>query len=106
MIPLKNTECFVPAFYLFANDRINIFDIPEGIEIILDEAFAFSTINYISIPTTVISIKNNVFANSPLELIEYKGIISQWHQIQIGEGAFDNTKIKKIVCTDGTINLD
>ena len=104
--PLISIGTFVPAYYLNHIERINLFDIPEGIEIIFDGAFSSTNLSYISIPKSVKKINSLAFANNEqLERIEYKGTRDDWKRISIQERAFSSIMAKHIECTDGNIRL-
>lgn len=65
-----------------------------------------SSLEKLSLPKRVHTIGDNAFVNcTNLKEIVFEGTMSDWNNISIGKGVFDNTSITKIICSDGTVNL-
>ena len=70
-------------------------------------AFWGSKLVSIEIPASVTYIESNAFNNSTsLETIKFKGTISEWNSVSIGdEDVFKNVPATKVICTDGEVTL-
>jgi len=65
-----------------------------------------SSLEKLSLPKRVHTIGDNAFVNcTNLKEIVFEGTMSDWNNISIGKGVFDNTSLTKIICSDGTVNL-
>lgn len=74
------------------------YDIPQGVEIICDNAFSGTGIKYLVLPNTVKYIGNSVFYYSELEHI----VLSK-NLIYIGDDAFSISCLKEIIFPEGLV---
>lgn len=96
---------YVPENFLAGSD-IESFEIPEGVKIIRDFAFADCTLQNITIPSSVTNIGSEVLGNS-LELtdINYNGTEAQWNSIKKDPYWSDGTSSFIVHCSDGDIEM-
>ena len=98
------TEIGEEAFYGYEGPSVVI---PDSVTSIGDSAFyRCSGLTSITIPNSVTSIGKNAFYGcSGLTSVNYNGTKAQWNAI--GKSSFwkNNSAIKEVVCTDGTITL-
>ena len=84
------------AFYQCALTSIVIPD--DSIESINDQVFYSSSLKNITIPTSVTAINYEAFAGCSLELVNYKGTMSQWDSIVQDNSCLSGIPIH---CSDG-----
>lgn len=98
---------YVPIRFL-ANTSVKYIHIPDHISSISNYAFfGCSMLTRITIPNSVTSIGKSVFYDcTGLTSINYNGTKDQWSKINLNSEWDENSAIKTIHCTDGTLNIN
>ena len=94
------TDTEVGDYAFVSSKNIVSIDIPEGIAVIGNNAFASSSIKNVTLPVSVQTIKSHAFIKTGLESITYKGTIAQWKALVEGDETVPNVQL---FCSDGTI---
>ena len=81
--------------------------IPEGVTKIGQTAFArCESLLSVIIPCSVMKIGCNAFIDcSSLKEIRYDGTKKQWETVEKENSWYENTRIQKVFCSDGTVEL-
>ena len=79
--------------------------IPD-VQVIDTNAFAHcDSLTALELPSTLTEIHTNAFLNSNLYDLYYKGTVSEWNGIQLGENWNSGTNIQEVQCSDGTVQV-
>ena len=104
----------VPFAYMYVGDetnpeniKITEYEIPEGIQTVMDYAFwGNKQLTYISLPHSLKSIKQHALGNCPnLRTIKYNGTWKEWKAIDSIKLNYDLIGTKYITCVDGDFNM-
>ena len=81
--------------------------IPDTVTSIGHSAFAScGKLEYVFIPRTVVMIDYDILYNTYLEELNYGGTMEQWEKINKAENWALGSSVKRIICTDGVIELN
>ena len=107
--PLKELT-FVPRNFLSSQHYPPIYvTIPDNIEYLDVNSFAISDLTTISLPANLRYIDRFAFYDTPhLQSIEFRGTKEQWKKVRkipSWISRYSITKVEKIICTDGKVNI-
>lgn len=107
--PLKELT-FVPRNFLSSQHYPPIYvTIPDNIEYLDVNSFAISDLTTISLPANLRYIDRFAFYDTPhLQSIEFRGTKEQWKKVRkipSWISRYSITKIEKIICKDGKVNI-
>lgn len=98
-LKIINEDCFDACVML------KHVELPDSLERLCKRAFSrCSNLKYCSIGKNTL-LQEEVFANSALETLEYRGTMEEYKIIAATPHALYNSSIEKIICTDGIIDL-
>ena len=82
-------------------------DLPTTLKVIEDTVFdGCKSLTSIVLPRQLFKIGDYAFANCiNLTQIVFKGMVEDWHRVDLGNCWCENTPIKQIVCCDGVVDL-
>ena len=80
--------------------------IPDSVRVIGSDAFFDCGLSSISIPSSLEELGSSAFAFSGLREIRYAGTKEEWENIRKGALWNDHVPAKKVICTDGDVELE
>ena len=104
VIPCGVTEIGIGAFMQCR--QCSSVTIPDSVRVIGSDAFFDCGLSSISIPSSLEELGSSAFAFSGLREIRYAGTKEEWENIRKGALWNDHVPAKKVICTDGDVELE